>query len=150
MTSLPDLLSRVEGATEASAQLLIEVAAKAYPEAYTARWDPDEERVEWRVLRFERFLIAGAWNDAVLALCERVLPSNRLDFHRGEDGSWCAAVAPGTAISATPALALLAAMLRALIAQEDVKPFVCEGDGASVAESGSTAQGPKSDRQEGH
>lgn len=128
MTTLQDLLERVEKAEGSDWRLMMDVARAAYPEAYPDGWVYDSEVADWRFLRFEKWVGAEAWDQAALALVERKLPgwTWRLDspdsasepaFARLSGPEWRS----GAGWAKTPALALLAALLRALIAQGEAE-----------------------------
>lgn len=139
---LVDLLARVEAAEgpdrELDALIMCELVAGrgAYVEqskinmAWCIYYAPN--RI-WSMSSREGTWREGGWPltaslDAALALCERVLPGHRIELSRVEHGEvgdwvWVGKIeradfsACWWAKLKTPALALLAAMLRALIAQ---------------------------------
>jgi hypothetical protein len=124
VTDLQDLIARVEAATESSVDLFYAVASGLLPDTFPSLIDHDHERVCWRVNVFGKFVSAGAWTDAALALVERVLPgwncsAIRLHEEACEGHVW----EPGHVGSIQgkapmPALALLLALLRAVAAED--------------------------------
>jgi len=124
--SLTDLLAKVMAAPHGSMNLDVDVLEALEPDWRTTISVPD------------RFVTSSL--DSSLALCERVLPAwfgiyVSLEFSGGADRTWAsvrgsyeatltrnpqARSAPSvTARGSTPALALLAALLRALLAQQE-------------------------------
>lgn len=119
MTDLEDLIARVSAATEPSIDLFIRVAASIDPVAYPGRWVGDQEAADWRFNRFEKFLGAGAWEQAALSLMERCLPGWTWSVGNLRVGAQAYLMrAEGAQLiggpAASPALALILAMLRAL------------------------------------
>lgn len=125
MSSLTDLLSRVEEATGADRKLDWRLADFAGHEAFdrdSALWPPFGvgSKVERAIPTYTASL------DAALALCERVLPGWWWAVGRyGPDGLVSANVSRdgkkhgADVMAPTPALALISATLRALIAAEE-------------------------------
>jgi hypothetical protein len=146
LSELRSLLAKVEGAserldTETLGRLLCAVAGKPFGGASLgcgddgsdelSVWDADEETVETFARGSYRDLAPDRSLDAALALVDRVLPGWRASLLQHVP-AWEAVVARNfagradkgphevrTAVAATPALALLAACLKALIAQEE-------------------------------
>jgi len=135
MSDLKELLARVEKAEGVDRELdgHIEVAVR-WIEAARVGLKP-EHRAKWRSNRaghvsdgFTHY-DAGAVTaslDATLALVERVLPGWGFYLRQDKDGCGAALVypdasrvTPGHETAATPALALLASLLKALIAKEN-------------------------------
>lgn len=127
--TLRALLARIEGAAGADDDLFFK-AWRAF--GLNARWHEDNgEPANAEALAYERFqeLIENdAWTDAALALVGRVMPGWRVglnsDPHRAP--LWSAQLKrsgdnwkPHGDYASTPALALLAALLRAKIAETD-------------------------------
>lgn len=139
---LKALVERVEKLTkpDRKTDALIEIVARKI-EAYRVLPDPKTHAV-WRPMRG----LAGAVEsqgtryaaqdftrslDQALALCERVLPGWRRQFNEdGESAWWASVLLPDVSVGRpagyctnaslpTPALALLSAMLRALIATQE-------------------------------
>lgn len=154
------LLERLEAATgadrELDARLYVSLIARLKSPhidamiAERARLRPDanvwlDGARDWQVKPYTASL------DASLALCSRVLPGCRVMVERAFDGSGWAMmhVAPGEprdmTEGATPALALLCAMLKALAHS------ISDGDFSSVARAEVAASsGVKSDSAGGH
>lgn len=122
--SLSALLERVEGATGETIDLFIAIACALDPVAYPGKWVEDEAAATWRFTVFEKFLGAGAWESAALALIGRVLPGREVRVDRKHDDSGKASIhhphggSIGSATAPTPALALCAALLAAMISEE--------------------------------
>ena len=106
---ITDLLERVEGATGASFDLFVRIvrACGVYDDMDARFWD---------------LLRAGAYTDAALALLARVLPGRVVRLSISERVSTAQLTSPlrddgARHAGSTPALAILSAMLRALIAE---------------------------------
>lgn len=155
MTSLPDLLARVEGATGADR----EIDSLLW---YKLIFDPELAKPGYGWMKTPGIGHSApaftASLDQALALCSRVLPGWHVQVEThppckpnplglADATVWESDLDRPYYMASLPTapLSLLAAMLDALIAQEDVKPFVCEGNGSACTDSGSTAVEPKSD-----
>lgn len=107
--TLEALIERVEKATGPDRDLFLAVAAAVVPD-YAADLD-------WRAT-FNSFIAVGAWENAALALVERVLPGCDWRVQTLPSGGFEASVilipVIAHAQSETPSIALLLAMLRAL------------------------------------
>lgn len=121
-TELQALLKRVEAARGPNRELFLAIAESVVPDY--------RQEMEWRAA-FNSFIGVGAWTDAALALAERVLPeANHLGVEKDLAG-WNAYVSRNAIESGhwlfeawgkkTPALALVAATLRAMIATQGEK-----------------------------
>jgi hypothetical protein len=106
--ALQELLGRVEGATASEQWVLVRDAARLL----TPGGDPKRAVIN-------QLCDAGAFTDAAMALCERVLPLARVMVERFGAGAGWAMVEPVGSITKhmtdgnTPALALLAALIKA-------------------------------------
>jgi hypothetical protein len=125
MTTLQDLLARVESATESGVDLFLSVGVALLPDTFPCTIDHNHERVQWKV-RWTGWLGEGAFTEAALALVERVLPGWRWMVRRIEPSEFPSFGAYVEQVDgehfwrtgSTPALAILSALLKALIAQE--------------------------------
>jgi len=115
-SDLTSLLIRVEKAEGADRELLVALGEALFIDfAPSPAW--------WK--KFTRFIDAGAWTDAALALCKRLYPDVFFHVSRfSRDGGAEAHLYPNRRIgddykaeAKTPALALLAALLKAKIAE---------------------------------
>jgi hypothetical protein len=138
-----ELLARVEAAMGPDRELDRDLAEWAYPDLLTReRRSVGGEAFSWMHPRYglTRCEPYTASLDAALALVERCLPGRSWDlsFTLGDQPYYMANLLwPARefrAVARTPALALLAALLRALSIHPDAKsaPVVGEGDMASV------------------
>lgn len=118
-TAITELRARVEGATEASRELFIEIARSVVADYAAA--------IEWRSL-YNGFIGCEAWTDAALALMERVRPGFCWRVHRQTPAEievtngqfWATCGVPGAQEDSRgeiAPLALLSAFFRALEAE---------------------------------
>lgn len=109
--NLAELIDRVERAERGSLQLDVDVLEVVWP-----RWITESEELA-------RFVTSSV--DSALGLVERVLPGWEYCISKGLNEPACASISPANRVTdacgeaTTPALALVAATLRALQEQSD-------------------------------